>query len=135
MNNDAIEDSCDCPIECNSISFSFTLESTKFEQKEACPDIKNHIGENDYFKRFENFPMKPFYKYRSPPLFVRRLMKIKTNVSVTDEADCKKKLKYRAQVIFRLATNSMSVTILSSRLSFFDKMSSFGMKHKLIIHT
>ena len=51
---------------------------------------------------------------------------IKYNVSKDPIDYCKKNLKYRAEVIFRLATDSLSVTVMSRRLSFFDKMSAFG---------
>ena len=47
----------------------------------------------------------------------------------SDEADiCKRMLPYRAQVTFRLATDTVSVTVRSRRLSFFDKISGFGNK-------
>ena len=126
MDNDALEENCDCPMECNSISYSFNIESKEFDPKEVCPNIMG--GLND-IARYDNFVMKPFYKQKYPVKFVRKLMKIKSNVSDTDMAYCKKNLEYRSEVIFQLATNTMSVTVLSSRLSFFDKMSSFGMKH------
>ena len=121
MNNDTLEDMCDCPMECNSISYSFTLESTEFDPKEVCPDI---FGSG--FDEYENFVMKPFYEHKYPAQFIRSLRSIQSNISNTDMEYCKKNLKYRSEVIFRLATDSMSVTVLSSRLSFFDKMSAFG---------
>ena len=66
------------------------------------------------------------YAHKIPPQFERKLIEIKNNVS-SDQVDyCKRNLQYRAMVIFRLATDSMSVTVMSSRLSFFDKMSAFG---------
>jgi len=120
MDNDFLEETCNCPIECNSISYSFTLESSELNPEEVCPDLYR-----DGFD-FDNLLMKPFYQHKSPSQFVRKLMKIQTNVSDEAVDYCKQNLKYRAEVIFRLATNSMSVTVLSSRLSFFDKMSSFG---------
>ena len=68
------------------------------------------------------------YAHKIPPQFERKLIEIKNNVS-SDQVDyCKRNLQYRAMVIFRLATDSMSVTVMSSRLSFFDKMSAFGKK-------
>ena len=129
MENNISEDNCDCPKECSYISYSFTLESTEFDPKEVCPDI---FGSD--FDKYENFVMKPFYEHKYPAQFIRSLRSIQSNVSDTDMAYCEKNLKYRAEVIFRLATDSMSVTVLSSRLSFFDKMSAFG-KYKLMIIT
>ena len=78
------------------------------------------------FDKYENFLMKTFYKHKYPNQFVRKLIRIRSNVSDTDMAYCKKFLEYRSEVIFQLATNTMSVTVMSSRLSFFDKMSAFG---------
>ena len=43
--------------------------------------------------------------------------------------NCKKYLKYRALVTFRLATQDISVTVTSKRLTFFDKLSAFGEKY------
>ena len=44
-----------------------------------------------------------------------------------DVADvCMTSIQYKAEVIFRLATNTMTVTVSSRRLSFFDKLSGFG---------
>ena len=81
----------------------------------------------------EPFLMEPFYKNISPPLFVRRMMKVKYNFSETAAENCKRNLQYRAEIIFRMATDSMPVTVMSRRLSFFDKMSAFG-KHKISIN-
>ena len=39
---------------------------------------------------------------------------------------CRRYLPYRAEVIFRLATDTVSVIVRSRRLSFFDKLSAFG---------
>ena len=119
MDNSTIEDSCDCPMQCNSISYSFSIESSEFDPTELCPDIISKLEDKDFL-------MKPFYEHQSPPKFVRNLMKIKTNASDRPMDYCKKNLKYRAEVTFKLASNSMSVIVMSSRLSFFDKMSSFG---------
>merc|ERR1711994_893950 len=123
MGNITIEDSCDCPMPCNSIFYSFSIESSEFDPTELCPNIISKLED-------KHFLMKPFYEHQSPPKFVRNLMKIKTNVSAKPMDYCKKNLKYRAEVTFKLASNSMSVIVMSSRLSFFDKMSSFGKKWK-----
>ena len=58
---------------------------------------------------------------------LRELNKFKNNVSeISLDEHCKKNLRFRAEVIFRLATDSMDVTVISRRLSFFDMMSAFG---------
>ena len=108
------ENNCDCPTECNSITYSFTTVSTPFNVEEYCPPDSN------------NFLMKPFYDDKFPHQFIRKLLKIKNNVSDDAVEYCKKNLEYRAEVIFRMATDTMSVTVMSPRLSFFDKMSAFG---------
>ena len=114
-----IEDNCDCPKECNFISYSFTTVSTPLDEKVLCPPDPGSWNPN-------SFLMKPFYDNKFPPQFVRKLIKIKNNVSDDAQDYCKKNLQYRAEVIFRMATDTMSVTVMSPRLSFFDKMSAFG---------
>ena len=74
--------------------------------------------ENEYMKEFNS------HKYIHP--FISKLRKIKHNITEDAMDNCARNLQYRAEVIFRLATDSMSVTVMSSRLSFFDKMSAFG---------
>ena len=117
MQNVSIELNCDCPLECDSISYSFSLVSTPFVSKEMCP---RQSGSAD-------FAMKEFYDNAYPPKFVRKLIRMKNNNATIQEGDfCKRNIQYRAEVIFRLATNTLSVTVMSRRLSFFDKMSAFG---------
>ena len=123
LDNVDIEKSCDCPIECTSISYSFTKVSTPFDEDEMCPSSR--MGHGDFL-------MKPFYENKVPPKFVRKLWKIKYNSSKDDDMSyCKDTLKYRAEVIFRLATDSIYVTVLSKRLSSFDMLSSLGKYHRL----
>ena len=69
--------------------------------------------------------MKPFYDN----IFERTMIRMKYNMSNVEY--CKTQLKYRAEVTFRLATDSMSVTVMSRRLTFYDKMSAFGNKIQL----
>ena len=116
MKNSSNENNCECPSECESISYSFRTVSVPLDPEELCP---TKAGSNDFL-------MKPFYTNKSPPDFIRRLIKAKNNVSDDAMDYCKRNLEYRAEVIFRLATDSMSVTVMSRRLSFFDKMSAFG---------
>ena len=115
MKNNSIEDKCHCPMECDYISYSFSVVSTPFNPEEMCP---NNPRPQD--------PMREFYDYKSPPKFVGKLIQFRKNISAQDADYCMRNIMYRAEVNFRLATNSLSVTIMSRRLSFFDKMSSFG---------
>ena len=70
--------------------------------------------------------MKEFYKHKFPPQFIRNLIMFKDNISADESENCKKNIQYRAEVTFQLATNEMPVTVISRRLSFFDKLSGFG---------
>lgn len=119
------ESICDCPVECNFISYSYTLTSIPFDPEESCPPSYSFSG--------EDLLMKPFYEMKYPPLFVRSLKKIKHNISEDDAEYCKRNLPYRAEITFRLATDLMPVTIISRRMSFFDKMSAFGIIHCIVI--
>ena len=130
MQNVTVELDCDCPLECDSISYSFSLVSTPFTAKEKCP---RQLGSGS-----RDFAMQEFYENLYPPQFVRKLMRMmndkkmtrmmnNNNSTTVQEGDfCKRNIQYRAEVIFRLATNTLSVTVMSRRLSFFDKLSSFG---------
>ena len=107
---------CDCPLECSSINYSYYYVSSPFNFEEICP----------WTLTSENFLMKEFYQYPMPPQLMRDIKGYYFNIT-SDQADiCKIKSQYRAEVIFRLATNTMTVTVTSRRLSFFDKLSSFG---------
>ena len=100
-------------MECTSISYSFRVVSTKFDEKEICQSTEDTLKDQFNYHKF-------------PRQFIRKLIKIKNNVSEDEISYCTRNLKYRAQAIFRLETDSMSVTVMSRRLSFFDKMSAFG---------
>ena len=115
MQNGTVAEKCDCPMECNSITYTFSLISTPFDPLKMCPtNIK------------DNALMKPFYESRFPHQFIRRLIDFKDNISSQERDYCKRNIQYRAEIVFRLATNTMPVTVISRRLSFFDKMSAFG---------
>ena len=123
MKNVTIEDNCDCPNECNSITYSFSVVSTPFDPKEMCP---RKSGSQDFL-------MKEFYDNKSPPQFIRKLTEFKFNISSDAEDYCKERLQYRAEITFKLASNSLSVTVMSRRLSFYDKLSAFG-KNRIFVH-
>ena len=116
MKNISIEKTCNCPIECSSIGYSFSIVSTPFDSEGMCP---RNVGS-------EEFLMKQFYENQFPTKYVRKLIEFKKNVSSDEDENCKNNIQYRAEVIFRLATNTMSVTVMSKRLSFFDQLSTFG---------
>ena len=116
MKKGSAAEKCDCPMECNSVTYTFSLISTPFDPLKMCP---NNIRDGDL--------MKPFYEYRFPHQFIRRLTYFKDNTTSSQEDDyCMRNIQYRAEIIFRLASNTMPVTVISRRLSFFDKMSAFG---------
>ena len=117
MQNFSIERGCDCPWECNSVSYSFSLVSTPFNLDDMCPG--NNIA--------TDFLMKEFYEHKFPSKFMRNLIQYENNnISSSDGEYCKAYLQYRAEVVFRLATETVAVTVTSRRLSFFDKLSTFG---------
>ena len=59
-------------------------------------------------------------------MFISRARKFISNESSDLTELCKRLLPYRAEVTFRLATDTVSVTVRTRRLSFFDKLSGFG---------
>ena len=117
MQNVTIEDYCDCPIECNFLSYSYSFVSKPLEPKKVCP--KGKYAKDEYL-------MYEFYKNKSPPQFVRRLKQLKENITSDEFEYCKRDIAYRAEVTFFLATESVSVTVMTRRLSFFDQLSAFG---------
>ena len=70
--------------------------------------------------------MKEFYDKKYPPQLMRNMEWFAYNTTADTTDICKKKIQYRALVIFKLAANTMTVTVNSRRLSFFDKLSGFG---------
>ena len=118
MSNDTLKETCSCPIECESISYFSYYVSTPFKAEELCSRQPDGL-------------MNEFYENKFPQQFVRKLKKFKglisgDNLTINDNEICKKDIQYRAEVKFQLATNTMSVTVISRRLSFFDKLSGFG---------
>ena len=107
--------SCHCPMDCDSVSYSYSIVSTPILEREEC----SAKGKDSLFQEFYD---KPF-----PPKFITRVRELlgKTNSSKAMFL-CKRMLPYRAEVTFRLATDTVSVTVRSRRLSFFDKLSGFG---------
>ena len=108
-----MKDICSCPMECESISYSSYYVSSPFNPEELCSSQPDGL-------------MEEFDNNRFPPQFVRNLKKFTKNVTADEYEICKRNIKYRAEVTFQLATNTMSVTVISRRLSFFDKLSGFG---------
>ena len=109
------KDDCNCPLECDIVSYSSYFVSSQFKPDELCPT-----------KEPEEGLMKEFYVHKSPPQLIRDLEKYTSNSSNKAQDYCLKNIQYRAEVNFQLATNTMSVTVISRRLSFFDKLSGFG---------
>ena len=72
--------------------------------------------------------MRQFYENEFPPKMMRRMKKVYFNVTDKQKEICKANIPYRAEIKFRLATDTMTVTVTSRRLSFFDKLSSIGKK-------
>ena len=70
--------------------------------------------------------LKQFYLNKNPPHFIRRLNEFKYNITSNEAEICMKNIKYRAEITFRLAANTLTVTVMSRRLSLFDKVSAFG---------
>ena len=77
--------------------------------------------------------MKEFYTHKYPPTIVNKLIQFKYNISADDGDICLKNILYRADVTFSLATNTLPVTVMSRRLSPFDKLSAFGWLNILTI--
>ena len=116
MKNSKKEDSCDCPLECNAIKYSYYYVSSPLDPVKMCPSSKGS----------EDFLMRDFYENPMPPMLLKRMEMFVYNSSDRIPISCMKNIPYRAEVTFRLATNTMTVTVTSRRLSFFDKLSGFG---------
>ena len=118
MNDYIAEDDCNCPLECTSIKYQYNYYSSPFDFDILCGQQDGRIEDDFLMKEFLDNPM--------PPKLLRKMEKYVLNVTNDDEEICRTNLKYKAEVIFRLATDSMTVTVSSKRLSFFDKVSGFG---------
>ena len=116
MANDTLDEQCSCPMECDSITYSFNVVSTPFNEKGLCSGQQKN----------PNPLMSEFYKKPFPKLYVRKLKKMTKNETDSVRDICFTNIQYRAEVSFKLATNNIAVTVTSKRLSFFDKLSGFG---------
>ena len=75
--------------------------------------------------------MNEFNNNPMPPKMVSRIQNFLYPITPVEDIqrqlqECNFKKQFRALVIFSLATDTMTVTVTSRRLSFFDKLSSFG---------
>ena len=116
MGNFTLEQQCSCPMECDSLSYSFSVVSTPFNDIGLCPGT---------LKQPQPL-MSEFYEKPFPKVFVRTLQRFIKNETDKPGEICKRNVKYRAEINFELATNNIAVTVTSKRLSFFDKLSGFG---------
>ena len=116
MANDTLEEDCSCPLECDSITYSFSVVSSPFNEIGLCSSRLDKPS-----PLMSEFYLKPF-----PKPFVRKLKTFLLNETDDTREICMTNIKYRAKVIFKLATNNIAVTVTSKRLSFFDKLSGFG---------
>ena len=116
MANSSLEKNCDCPLECDHNGYSFSLVSKPLDTDEMCS-----IGVQDN-------AMKEFYRKPFPPTFIRILRNAAYNETMDSMEICKRNVQYRAELTFQLAANTLPVTIISRRMSFFDKLSGFGKK-------
>ena len=107
-------------MECDSISYSFTVVSTPFNEIGLCAG-----GLDKPTPLMSEFYGKPF-----PKVFIRKLKRFMNNETDSTIELCKRNIKYRAEIILKLATNKIAVTVTTKRLSFFDKLSGFGMNLK-----
>ena len=116
MANNTLEQHCSCPMECDSISYSFSVVSTPFNEMGLCAATLDKPTPL----------MKEFYEKPFPKVFIRKLKRFILNETDSTREICKRYVKYRAEIKFKLATNKIAVTITSKRLSSFDELSGFG---------
>ena len=110
-------------MECTTISYSFSVVITPFNPEELCPEDSHY-----------EYLMNPFKDLKYPLPFIRKLLEIKDNITFPGEVEeCMNNLQNRAEVNIKLVTDTMPVTVMSRRLSFFDKMSAFGIKNELFL--
>ena len=120
MANSSRSKQCKCPIECDSISYSYYYVSTPFNLEEVCAKGNGNKVQSDFL-------MKDYYLNQFPPAMARKMRRIYRKESDKEKEICDFNSQYRAAIKFRLASDTMTVTVTSRRLSFFDKLSSVGM--------
>ena len=105
MNNKYLNEECGCPLECNDISYSYYYVSVPFNPDEVCA-AKNSKTKSDFL-------MRTFFENPMPPQMLRDIRGYLFNTSADPYELCKKQSQYRAEIIFRLATDTMTVTTTS----------------------
>ena len=88
--------SCDCPRECDSISYSYSLVSTPFDKKVLCSESKNNpqplMGE--------------FYEHPFPNSFVTKLRFFtQNNVSDDPNVICEKNIQNRQKYLIGITSD------------------------------
>ena len=87
MTDYELEKNCNCPMQCESISYFYAYVSSPFDPEELCSKQQNGL-------------MEEFYKNKYPPQFVRNLKKFKyqkQNVTSNALEICRKNVQYRAE--------------------------------------
>ena len=77
MADDNLTEDCDCPMECEFISYSSYYVSSPFKPEEICSRQKSGL-------------MEEFYENEHPPQFVRNLRKFVRNITADEYEICEK---------------------------------------------
>ena len=82
MANDTLDEQCSCPMECDSITYSFNVVSTPFNEKGLCSGQQKN----------PNPLMSEFYKKPFPKIFVRKLKKMTKKNNIEELKKVRKKI-------------------------------------------
>ena len=109
--------SCVCPPSCDAVTYSYFSSAKWLDPKLLCP--RKNIKENNIFFSFYGSDVLP-------KKFVGWYNKIVNKKELDNYENCRKNIKYRALVNFRLAGELVSRTTQDLRHSLADKISNFG---------
>jgi hypothetical protein len=116
MGNTETVEKCDCPYDCATTRYSYSVSSTALDVEAMCNRDSFYQDElSGYLTSF-------------PPMFIRRYEQVVRGYDIGEEAICKKNLKGIAIVKFQLANQIITRIRKTERVTFSDQLSNIGNK-------
>ena len=111
-----------CPNDCTTTQYHFSVSSTPFHAKKICN--VNHKDQNSL-----EYALKKYLGENAdtmPPKFIRRFEQLAFDKEIGDEVICRRNMKNVAIVKFQLMSPLITRIKKTQRVSFTDLVSNFG---------
>ncbi len=111
MSNLTALETCDCPRDCNSNQYSYSISSTKLDPDVMC-------------KQFKTFFSDP--RHVGPPKLMRNFENVLLDLEAGSDDVCRRTLEKVAFVYFQLAGQTVMQFKKELRVTLADQISNFG---------